>query len=50
MDEMNGKEIVNLIDILRRNGFSDTKIIETIIYVITNDPEKTYEEIKNEQQ
>lgn len=38
---MNGKEIVNLIDDLRKKGISDTEIIETIIYIEMNDPKTT---------
>lgn len=38
---MTGKEIVNLIDVLRKKGLSDTEIIETIRYIELTDPKET---------
>lgn len=37
---MTGKEIVNLIRKLKKEGISDSKIIEIIIYIETHAPEE----------
>ena len=34
--EMNGREIVNLIDKLQEYGMSADSILETIVYVVTH--------------
>lgn len=46
VNEMNGKEIVNLIDDLRSKGLSDTQIIETIKFIELNDPKENYQQTK----
>lgn len=38
--EMNGKQVVNLIDKLQEEGFSTEKILEIVVYTLTNDPTK----------
>lgn len=38
MENMNGKEIVNLIFDLRKKGISDEEILNTIIFIEMNDP------------
>lgn len=38
--EMNGKQVVNLIDKLQEEGFSAEKILEIVVYTLTNDPTK----------
>lgn len=40
MDEMTGKEILNIIEKLRAEGKSDTEIIDFIIFIETNNPYK----------
>ena len=40
MQEMTGKEIVNLIEKLRAEGMDDAKIIEIILYVEKHEPER----------
>ncbi len=37
---MTGKEIVNLIRQLRKDGMSDTKILDLIEYIETHDPKE----------
>ncbi len=37
---MTGKEIVNLIDELRKDGVSDTRIIDLIRYIELTDPKE----------
>lgn len=39
--EMNGKEVVNLIEILEKKGMSADEIIQIIKYVGTHEPERT---------
>lgn len=41
VNKMTGREVVNLIDILRAKGMSDAEIIETIRYVEMTEPKKT---------
>ncbi len=48
MNEMTGKEIVNLIDKLREKNIDDTEIIEIIKYVELTDP-KEKEQAKSAQ-
>lgn len=38
LNEMTGKEIVNLIDKLREKGINDTEIIEIIKYIELTNP------------
>ena len=38
MEEINGKEIVNLIDKLESEGMTSSKILEIIKYIVTTDP------------
>ena len=35
---MNGKEIVNLINRMRKQGISDNEILDTIVYIEMTDP------------
>ena len=42
---MTGKEVVNLIEKLREEGMSDTKIIEIILYILKSMNRKKIETI-----
>lgn len=35
---MNGKEIVNLINRMRKQGIADNEILDTIVYIEMTDP------------
>mgnify|MGYP001141180446 FL=1 len=41
---MTGKEIVNLIRQLRKDGMSDTKILDLIEFIETHDPKEQTDE------
>ncbi len=41
---MTGKEIVNLIRQLRKDGMSDTKILDLIEFIETHDPKEQADE------
>lgn len=41
---MTGKEIVNLIRQLRKDGLSDTKILDLIEFIETHDPKEKADE------
>lgn len=41
---MTGKEIVNLIRQLRKDGLSDTKILDLIEFIETHDPKEQADE------
>ena len=40
MEEMTGKEIVNLIRELRKKGMDDTEILNLIEFIETHDPKE----------
>lgn len=47
---MTGKEIVNLIRKLKKEGIPDSKIIEIIIYIETHEPREDEENDKDMEQ